>query len=88
MATTTTFPARGTPLYTHECPGCGSPVSLRQEAIGEALLKLAAATSSDADIDGDLVPRYCLACLESVLDEPGELARLEALITGLDALLP
>lgn len=76
----------------HDCPGCGAPISSRQEAIGEALLELAAATAEaiDLDIRGDCTPLYCVACLEAMLDDDerrAELARLKAFIAGLDALL-
>ncbi len=92
MATTTTNPTGGTPLSVHGCPACGAAISLRQEAIGEALLKLAAATSDDAglDIDGECTPLYCIACLETMLDDDtrrAELTRLKAFLDGLDALL-
>ena len=90
MTTTTTIPAC-TPLSRHDCPSCGAPISLRQEAIGEALLKLAAATSYSPglDIDGDCTPLYCIACLEAMLDDArrAELVRLEAFMDGLDVLL-
>ncbi len=90
--TTTTNPTGGTPLSQHDCPGCGAPISLRQEVIGEALLKLAAATGDDArlDIDGECMPLYCIACLETMLDgdaRRAELARLKAFIDAADALL-
>ncbi len=89
MATTTPTTG-GTPLVRHDCPACGAPISLRQEAIGEALLKLAATTGADLDVDGDCTPLYCTACLEPVLDGDGrraELVCLQAFIAGLDALL-
>ncbi len=89
--TTTTNPTGGTPLSVHDCPACGAPISLRQEAIGEALLKLAAATSDDIDldIDGECTPLYCIACLETALDDArrAELTRLKAFLDGIDALL-
>lgn len=90
---TTTSPALPNPLISiHDCPGCGAPISLRQEAIGEALLKLAAATAGNLGIDikDDCTPLYCIACLEAMLDDDerrSELARLKAFIAGLDALL-
>ncbi len=93
MATTTTNPTTGgTPLSVHDCPSCGAPISLRQEAIGEALLKLAAATTDaiGIDIDGECTPLYCIACLETMLDDDArraELARLKAFIDAADALL-
>jgi hypothetical protein len=92
MATTTTPTTSGTPLSTHDCPHCKAPVSPRQEAIGEALLKLAAATTDrdGADIDGECTPVYCVACLELVLDRAArraELVRLKAFVDGADALL-
>ena len=92
MATTTPGTARGTSLSIHDCPCCGAPISLRQEAIGEALLKLAAATSASIglDIAGDCTPLYCIACLEPMLDDDdrrADLARLKAFMDGLDALL-
>jgi len=87
----TTIPATsGKPLSRHDCPGCGSPISLRQEAIGESLLKLASLTSNGLDLDGDCTPVYCVACLEVLLDaeaKKAELARLEAFIRGADAML-
>jgi len=89
MATTTPT-SSGTPLSRHDCPGCGSPISLRQEAIGESLLKLAALTSDGLDLDGGCTPVYCVACLEVLLDagaRKAELARLEAFIRGADAML-
>ncbi len=93
MATTMTLTLfTGTPLYTHACPACGAPISLRQEAIGEALLKLAAATSDaiGLDIDGECTPLYCIACLKTMLDDDArraELARLKEFVDGVDALL-
>ncbi|MEX2719650.1 MAG: hypothetical protein Q6370_025515 [Candidatus Sigynarchaeota archaeon] len=63
---------------------------MRQEALGEALLRLAAATSAGLDLDGACTPVYCAACLEALLDADArreELARLEAFIRGADALL-
>ncbi len=90
--TTTTNSTNGTPLSQHDCPACGAPVSLRQEAIGEALLKLAAVTSDNIglDIDGECTPLYCVACLETMLDDDArraELARLKTFIDGAAALL-
>jgi hypothetical protein len=92
MVTTTANHTSGTPLSVHNCPSCGAPISLRQEAIGEALLKLAAATSDriGLDIDGDCTPLYCIACLETILDDDArraELARLKAFLDGAAALL-
>ncbi len=93
MATTTTNPTGGIPLSVHDCPACGAAISLRQEAIGEALLKLAAATTDaiGIDIDGECTPLYCIACLETLLDDDdarrAELARLKAFIDAADALL-
>jgi hypothetical protein len=92
MATTTTPATGGTPLSPHDCPACKAPISARQEAIGEALLKLAAATTDRAgiDIDGECMPVYCVACLELVLDRTArraELARLKAFVDGADAML-
>jgi hypothetical protein len=92
MATTTPITPTGTPLSRHDCPSCGAPISLRQEAIGEALLKLASATSDNIglDIDGDCTPLYCIACLETMLDDDArraELARLKAFIDEADVLL-
>jgi hypothetical protein len=90
---TTTFPAgHGTPLSIHDCPCCGAPISLRQEAIVEALLKFAATTCNerDHDIHGDCTPLYCVACIKVLLDVDGhraELACLESLVAGLDAAL-
>ncbi len=90
--TTTTNPTGGIPLSQHDCPGCCAPISLRQEAAGEALLKLAAATgdATGLDIDGYCMPLYCIACLETMLDDDArraELARFEAFIDGVDAIL-
>ena len=90
MATTTPTTTRCTPLSIHDCPHCGAPVSLRQEALGKTLLKLAAATSDSLglDIDGDCTPLYCITCLETGLDSDerrAELVRLKAFIDGLDA---
>jgi hypothetical protein len=92
MAIITTPNTGGTPLSQHDCPGCGAPISLRQEAIGEAMLKLASATSDSPgiDIDGECTPLYCAACLEAVLDgdeRRAELARLKAFLDGADAVL-
>ena len=92
MATTTTPATRATPLSVHDCPGCSAQIPLRQEAIGEALLPLAAATSDalGLDIAGDCTPLYCVACLEPMLDDDerrAELARLKAFMDGIDALL-
>ncbi len=58
MATTTFPSARGTALSVHDCPSCGAPIPLRQEAIGESLLKLAAATTDILGyaIHGDCTP--------------------------------
>ena len=89
MATTTPTTS-GTPLSRHDCPCCGAPISLRQEAIGESLLRLASLTTEDMDLDGDCTPVYCVACLEVLLDaeaKKAELARLEAFIRGADAML-
>ncbi len=87
----TTIPtSSGTPLSRHDCPGCGSPISLRQEAIGESLLRLASLTSDGLDLDGDCTPVYCIACLEVLLDaeaKKAELARLETFIHGADSML-
>jgi len=63
---------------------------LRQEAVGEQLLRLAAVTADDIDLGGGCTPVYCVACLEVLLDADSrraEFARLEALIHGADALL-
>ncbi len=92
MATTTHPTTSGTPLSVHDCPWCGAPISLRQEAIGEALLKLAAATSDNIgfDIDGECTPLYCTTCLETMLDDDArraELAQLKEFIDRVDALL-
>lgn len=93
MATTTPIPSPPPiPLSLHDCPGCGKPVSPRQDAIGEALLKLAAAAGEaiHPDIRGDCTPLYCVACIDAMLDDDerrAELTRLEAFMAGLDALL-
>jgi hypothetical protein len=73
-------------LSVHDCPGCSAPISLRQEAIGESLLKLAAATSDSIglDIKGECTPLYCMLADD---ERRAELARLKAFIDGLDALL-
>jgi len=63
---------------------------LRQEAVGEQLLRLAAATSDGIDLDGSCTPVYCVACLEVLLDagaREAELARLEAFIRDADTML-
>jgi hypothetical protein len=88
MATTTSPAARGTMLSIHDCPGCGAPIPLRQEAIGESLLKLAAATSDTLglDIAGDCTPLYCIPCLETMLDDDARRAELAWFKDGLDAL--
>ncbi len=89
MATTTSTTS-GTPLSRHDCPHCGAPISLRQEAIGESLLRLASLTGETIDLDGDCTPVYCIACLEVLLDAEArraELDRLEAFIRGADFLL-
>ena len=89
MATTTPITS-GTPLSRHDCPGCGAPISLRQEATGEALLRLAALADGTIDLGGSCTPVYCVACLEVLLDagaREAELARLEAFIRDADTML-
>ncbi len=91
MATTTSPALPSALLSIHDCPGCGAPISLRQEAIGESLLKLAAVTAEAVglDIKGDCTPLYCVPCLETMLDDDerrAELTRLKAFITGLPSL--
>jgi len=44
-------------LFNHRCMACGSPIALRHETIGEAMIKLDA-LASGADVDGDLSPLY------------------------------
>ncbi len=70
MTTATPKYTHGTPLSIHDCPGCGAPISLRQEAAGESLLKLAAVIgdSLDLGLDGDCTPLYCVVCLERALE--------------------
>ncbi len=87
MATTTTNPTGGTLPSQHDCPACNAPISLRQEAIDEALLKLAAARNDaiGLDIDGECTPLYCIACLETMLDgaaHRAELTRLKVFLDG------
>jgi len=63
---------------------------LRQEAVGEQLLRLATTTSDGIDLGGGCTPVYCVACLEILLDagaREAELARLEAFIRSADAML-
>nr|MDO8111563.1 hypothetical protein [Candidatus Sigynarchaeota archaeon] len=62
-------------LFNHRCVACGSPIALRHEAIGEAIIKLDA-LASDADVDGDLSPLYCPACLAEVLELDDSRAQL------------
>jgi len=56
-----------TALFNHRCMACGSPIAARHEVIGEAMIKLDA-LASEADVDGELSPLYCPACLAKVLE--------------------
>ena len=51
---------------------------MRHEVIGEAMIKLDA-LASGADVDGDLCPMYCPACLSDVLELAEPVARLQQL---------
>jgi len=65
-------------LFDHRCKACGSPIAMRHEAIGEDIIKLDA-LASDADVNGELCPLYCPACLAEVLEINGLGARLREL---------
>nr|MDO8110609.1 hypothetical protein [Candidatus Sigynarchaeota archaeon] len=67
-------------LFNHRCMACGSPIALRHEAIGEAMIQLDA-LASGADVDGDLCPLYCPACLAEVLEINNLEAKLQVIAT-------
>nr|MDO8112911.1 hypothetical protein [Candidatus Sigynarchaeota archaeon] len=62
-------------LYDHCCKACGNPIAARHEAIGDAMIKLDA-LATDVDVDGDLSPLYCPACLADALELADSWARL------------
>jgi len=75
-------------LFNHRCVACGSPIAMRHDAIGEAMIKLDA-LATDADVAGDLCPLYCPACLADVLElvDPRLMLRqLDNVIREVDAL--